>query len=300
MNSQNQQNQGIILALTTFLLWGLLPVYWKFIAHVPALEILAHRVIWSLFFLIILLLITRDWGWLAQIRHNRRLLLAFCASSTVLSINWLTYIWAVNAGYVVETSLGYFINPLVSVFLGVVFLHEQIRWGQWVAVGVATIGVLYLTIGYGALPWIGLSLAFSFGIYGLIRKTAPLSSQQGLAFETTLMIPFALIYLAWLEMQGVGAFGQMDLNTNLILMGAGIVTAVPLLTFAAAARRIPLSMVGLFQYIAPSIQFLLGIYVYHEPFTQTRLIGFSIIWLALCIYAVEGTILRTTKTAKGY
>ena len=184
MNERNQHNQGMIFAFTTFLLWGFLPVYWKFIAHVPALEILAHRVIWSLFFLLILLLMTRDWGWLAQIRHNRRLLLAFCASATVLSINWLTYIWAVNAGYVVETSLGYFINPLMSVFLGVVFLREQIRWGQWVAVGVAGIGVLYLTVGYGALPWIGLTLASAFAIYGLIRKTASLSSQQGLAFET--------------------------------------------------------------------------------------------------------------------
>jgi chloramphenicol-sensitive protein RarD len=231
--------------------------------------------------------VRRRWAWLKTAVHTPRTILLFIASATLLSVNWFVYIWGVNAGFIVETSLGYFINPLASVLMGVFFLGETLRRGQWVTIGLAASGVIYLTVQYGALPWIALTLATSFGLYGLIRKTAPLGSLEGLSLETALMFVPALGYLIYLEVAGTAAFGHVDGKTTLLLAFAGVATAVPLLLFAAGARLIKLATIGILQYIAPTIQFLIGVLIYHEPFSLDRLVGFSLIWLALIIYSGE-------------
>lgn len=280
-------NKGMLYAIAAYSMWGLFPLYWKTLQHVPALEILSHRMTWSLGFVLLLLVVRRRWAWLKTAVRTPRTLLLFFASATLLSVNWFVYIWGVNAGFIVETSLGYFINPLVSVLMGVLFLGEQLRRWQWLAIGLAAAGVIYLTIQYGALPWISLTLAGSFALYGLIRKTAPLGSLEGLTLETALMFLPALGYLIYLEAAGTAAFGHVDGLTTLLLGFAGVATAVPLLFFAAGARLIKLATIGILQYIAPTLQFLIGVFIYHEPFTVDRLIGFSFIWLALIIYSGE-------------
>ena len=217
----------------------------------------------------------------------------------LLTINWLTYVWAVNAGFIVETSLGYFINPLLSVLMGVIFLREHLRPWQWVPIGLAAAGVLYLTFAYGALPWIALTLAFSFGIYGLVKKTAPLGSLYGLTLETGILFIPAVGFLVYLQTVRQGAFLNSNPVTDLLLAGAGLVTTIPLLMFASAAQRIPLSLVGVLQYIAPTLQFLIGVLIYKEPFDQSHLIGFGIVWLALIIFWGEGFLARRARVA-GY
>jgi chloramphenicol-sensitive protein RarD len=285
-------NKGTLYAIGAYGLWGIFPIYWKLIQTVPALEIIGHRILWTFVFLALVLTLMKDWTNLKSAIRERKMILTFCLSALLLGINWLVYVWGVNAGFIVETSLGYFINPLVNVLLGVVFLREKLRPGQWLPVGLAFLGVLYLTISYGALPWIGLTLAFSFGTYGFIKKTAPLGSLHGLTLETGLMCLLALPYLAFLESSGQAAFGhQTPLTTSLLLL-AGVATGVPLLLFGAAARRIQLSALGFIQYIAPTLQFLIGVLVYGEDFTQDRMIGFSLIWLALLIYSLEGITAR--------
>ncbi|MCB0062693.1 MAG: EamA family transporter RarD, partial [Caldilineaceae bacterium] len=281
-------NRGVLYVLGAYLAWGCLPIFWKAMGQAAPLEILAHRIVWSLVFLLLVLAALRQWRWLRRVITDRRILLTFGVTSLVLSINWLTYIWAVNTGHVVESSLGYFINPLVNVVLGVAVLHERMRWGQWAAVGLAALGVLYLTISLGALPWIALTLAFSFGIYALVRKTASLNSLEGLTVETLFMIVPAAAYLFYLEWAGQGTFGHVSPTLTGLLMATGVVTAIPLLLFAAGARRIPLSLVGILQYTSPTIQFLLGVFLYREPFSATKLVGFVLIWLALALYSGEG------------
>lgn len=280
-------NKGILYAIGAYGMWGLFPLYWKMIQHVPALEILSHRMAWSLGFVLLLLVVRRRWDWLKTAVHTPRTIFLFIASALLLSVNWFVYIWGVNAGFIVETSLGYFINPLVNVLLGVFFLGETMRRGQWAAIGLAAFGVIYLTFRYGELPWIALTLATSFALYGLIRKTAPLGSLEGLSLETALMFIPAFGYLIYLEVAGTAAFGHVDGQTTFLLGFAGVATAVPLLLFAAGARRIKLATIGILQYIAPTLQFLIGVLIYHEPFTMDRLIGFSLIWLALFIYSGE-------------
>ncbi len=280
-------NKGMLYAIAAYGFWGLFPLYWKTLQHVPALEILSHRMAWSLLFVLVLLLVRRQWGWVKTAAAQPKTLLLFTASAALLSLNWFVYIWGVNAGHIVETSLGYFINPLVSVLMGVFFLGEKLRRGQWVAIGLAAVGVLYLTLRYGSLPWIALTLATSFALYGLIRKTAPLGSLEGLSLETALMFLPALGYLVYLEAAGTAAFGHVDTLTTVLLGFAGVATAVPLLLFAAGARLIKLATIGILQYIAPTLQFLIGVLVYHEPFTLDRLVGFSLIWLALLVYSAE-------------
>ncbi len=220
------------------------------------------------------------------------MLLTFALSGSLLAINWFTYIWGVNAGHVVETSLGYFINPLVNVLLGYLFLKERLRPAQWLALAVAVSGVLYLTFSYGAFPWIALTLAFSFGVYGLIRKTAPLNSAEGLFLETAIIFLPAFGFLLWQETRGVGGFGHISPTTTLLLIGAGAVTSIPLILFAAGARRITLTTLGLLQYIAPTMQFLIGVLIYGEPFGAGRVVGFGLIWLALLLYTAESVIAR--------
>ncbi len=281
-------NRGVWVGIGAYILWGLFPIYWRLIEQVPAIEILAHRMVWSLVFVAILLTVQRDWSWLKDVLRDRRTILVYTMAAILLSINWYTYIWAVNAGYVVEASLGYFINPLVNFLLGVVFFREKLRLGQVVAVILALVGVIYLTINYGSLPWISLVLAFTFGLYGLIKKTAPLESMHGFSLETLVLFLPALGYLVYRQSAGIGAFGHQGMIVTLLLALAGPVTSIPLLMFGYAARRIPLSMLGFIQYIAPTLQFLLGVFVYLEPFPKARLVGFCIIWLALLLYSVEG------------
>lgn len=281
-------------------MWGFLPVYWKMLKAVPALEILAHRMVWSLGFVLLVLAYKRRWAWLRPALRRKRTLLTFLATAAILSLNWFTYIWAVNAGYIVEASLGYFINPLVNVVLGMIFLGERPRGWQWTAVSLAAIGVLYLTIQYGSLPWISLTLAFSFGTYGLLRKTAPLEALEGLGLETAVMFFPALAYLIYLELVGQGSFGHASGMTSFLLALAGMVTAVPLWLFALGARRVTMITLGLLQYIAPTLQFLIGVFVYKEPFSRTQMVGFGFIWLALVIYSAEGILTARKKRQLSY
>lgn len=295
-------NKGILYGIGAYTIWGLLPIYWKTIKHVPPGEILANRMVWSLVFVLVLLAVKQRWDWVRPALHSRRILLTFTTTAVILSINWFTYIWAVNSGFIVETSLGYFINPLVNVLLGVLFLKESLRRGQLAAIGLAVVGVSYLTLSYGAFPWIALTLAFTFGFYGLLRKTAPLPSTEGLALETAVLFVPALSYLIWLALQGRSAFDAGDPLTDVLLVLTGIATGLPLLLFGVAARRITLTNLGLLQYLAPTLQFMIGVYIYHEPFTRNRLIGFGIIWLALFIYTAESLLRsrrRTTAVAGG-
>ncbi|MBC8160344.1 MAG: EamA family transporter RarD [Roseiflexaceae bacterium] len=281
-------NKGLFYAAGAYILWGLLPVYWKALSAVSPAQILAHRVVWALLVALVLVVGRGKWRWLAEAARSPRTLLTFLATATLISVNWGIYIWAVNSGHVVETSLGYFINPLVSVLLGVVMLGERLRFAQGIAIGLAAAAVIYLTVQYGTLPWISLTLAFSFGLYGLLRKTAKLDSLEGFSLETLLLFVPALGFLLLREQQGQGAFLHTSLQDNLLLMGSGIATAVPLLLFAGGARRIRLSTLGLLQYIAPTLQFLLGVLVYGEALSSARLFGFVMIWLALVIYSAEG------------
>ncbi len=281
-------NRGILYGIGAYSLWGLLPIYWKALQSVPATDILANRVVWSLVFVVLLLTFRRNWDWLQPALGNPRIILTYVATTCLLAVNWFTYIWAVNAGFIVETSLGYFINPLFNVLLGMLFLKERLRIGQLLALSLALGGVLYLTFGYGSFPWISIVLAVTFGFYGLIRKTAPLESTEALALETAALFIPAFAYLLYLNVNGTGTFGNSDLATNLLLIGTGVVTGVPLLLFGAAAKRITLTNLGLLQYIAPTLQFLLGVLVYNESFGRDQLIGFGFIWLALLVYTIEG------------
>jgi chloramphenicol-sensitive protein RarD len=283
-------NRGVLYAIGAYLIWGFLPIYWKALKQVPPLEILNNRVVWSLIFLTILISVRKNWAPLRQAVTRPRVVLVYGVAACLLAVNWLTYIWGVNSGYIVETSLGYFINPLVSVLLGVLFLREKIRPLQWLPIGMAAAGVLYLTFSLGSPPWIALVLAFTFALYGLIKKTSPLGSLHSLTLETGILFVPSLLYLVYAAQQGMGGFGQYSTQTNILLVSTGVVTAVPLLLFGAAARSINLSLLGLLQYIAPTCQFLIGVLVYQEPFTQTSLIGFCIIWAALALYWLESVV----------
>jgi chloramphenicol-sensitive protein RarD len=281
---------GILSAALAFFLWGLFPLYFHALQAVPPLQILAHRMLWSLLFLLIVLAIRRQWAWLAIVRQPR-VLASFIASAFLLSANWLVYIWSVNNGHVIEASLGYFITPLVNIMFGFVLLKERLRPGQWGAVGIAALGVAWLTWQTGTVPWIALALAASFGAYGLMRKTAALGALEGLTLETMVLFPLAAAYVAWLSWHGQNAFITTPSDsTRLLLIAAGPLTAIPLLLFAAGARKIPLSVLGLLQYLAPTLQFLLGVWVFHEAFSRERLVGFAVIWAALVLYAAEGLI----------
>ncbi|ATQ73496.1 protein RarD [Massilia violaceinigra] len=284
---------GILSAALAFLCWGLFPLYFHALKEVPPAQIMGHRVLWSLLFLVIVLTIRQQWKWLGALRQQPRVVASFALSALLLSFNWLLYIWAVNSGHVIEASLGYFINPLFNVMLGYLVLKERLRIVQWAAIALATCGVLWLTWQAGRMPWIALLLAASFGGYGLLRKTASLGALEGLSFETMLLFPFALGFVIWLTMTGDNAFLNSPSNgTRWLLIASGPITAIPLLLFASGARKIPLSVLGLLQYIGPTIQLSLGIFLFHEAFTQERMIGFAIIWSALALYAAEGLLKR--------
>ena len=278
--------KGILYGIAAYAMWGFFPIYWKLLHHVPALQLLGHRIFWSFVFLALLLLVVGLWRDF-RATLTRKVVVIYAVAAVLLAVNWLTYVWAVNAGFIVETSLGYFINPLLSVLLGVVILRERLRLTQWIPLALAAAGVIYLTVVYGKLPWIALTLAFSFGFYGLLKKLAPLSSLFGLTLETGILLLPALIYLVFEQVRGTGAFLHTGTVSDLLLVGAGIATTIPLLLFASAAHQIPLTTVGLLQYIAPTIQFILGVFVYREPFDHDHLIGFGMVWLALVIFWLE-------------
>lgn len=279
---------GLWSAVAAYSCWGLFPLYIKQIAHVPAIELVLHRSLWSLLFVLGLLAALHRVDRLAQAWRQHRLLLLFSASALLLSTNWLIYVWAVAHDRVLDASLGYFINPLVNVMLGFLVLHERPRPLQWTAIVLAGLGVLWLGLSTGELPWIALVLAGSFGLYGLLRKTAPLGAIEGLALETSLLAPIVVVGLAWFWQQGSGHFARGSPSTDFWLVAAGPVTAVPLLLFAAAARRITLTTLGLLQYLSPTIQFALGLWVFDEPFDTQRALGFAAIWLGLLVYSGDG------------
>ncbi|WP_029000727.1 EamA family transporter RarD [Azohydromonas australica] len=280
-------NVGVVQAALAYVAWGLFPLYFHQVAAVSSMEIVLHRTVWSLVFVLLVLAAMRRFGALWPVLRQPRQLMLLLLSALLLSGNWLVYVWAVNHGHVIDASLGYFINPLVYVLLGFAFLHERLRPTQWGAVALAGLGVAWLTWQAGQLPWIALLLAGSFGLYGLMRKTAPLGALEGLAAETLLLAPLAVPALLLWTLHGDSVLAHADASTLGWLLAAGPVTAVPLLLFAAGARRIPLATLGLLQYIGPTLQMAIGIWVFHEPFQAERLAGFLLIWAALALYSLE-------------
>ena len=281
--------RGLLAAATAFTIWGVFPAYWHLLKAVPSMQIMAHRAVWSAVLVVGWLLWRQGWDWWRTIAARPRMLAALALSGAVIAFNWGLYIWAVNAGHVVETSLGYFINPLVTVALGVVVLRERLRRPQWIAVACAAAGVAWLTWSAGSPPWIALGLAGSFALYGLVRKLVPVDAVAGLGVESLFMFLPALAYVLWAEAgHGGGFIGGWSLGTQLLLVFSGVVSAVPLVAFAYGVRRIPLSLVGLLQYIGPTLQLLLGVWFFREPFTAVHALGFGAIWLGLAIFAGEG------------
>ena len=288
-------NRGVLYAAGAYFLWGLFPLYFKLLQHVAATEVLAHRIVWSLLVVLALLAFKGAWSWIRPLARQPRVLGRFVLSALLIALNWGLYIWAVTSGHVIDSSLGYFINPLVNVLFGAALLGERLRPVQWAAVGLAALGVAWLTGSAGTLPWIGLVLAFTFASYGLLRKTAPLGSLEGLALETALLFPVAAAWLGWLVWQQQAAFTAGNPLTLLLLVAAGPVTALPLLLFAAGARRIAFSTLGLLQYIGPTLQFAIGVWLFHEPFDAARAVGFVLIWSALAIFSLESLLWLRAK-----
>ena len=275
-------------AAVGFTWWGFFPLYFRLMPGASPPEVLANRIVWSLILMTVVLTWRRQWGWLAAAVRSGRTMASFVASALLLSANWMIYIWSVSNGHVVDASLGYFMTPLINVALGVALLGERPRRAQWIALGLAAAGVAWLTISAGTLPWIGLALALSFGAYGLLRKVAVLGALEGLTLETMILAPAAVAAMAWWWRSSPTSFPGPDLATDAWLLGLGPATTVPLLLFAAAARRLPLTTLGLFQYVSPTIQFLLGIWLFREPLTLSRLAGFACIWGALALYSLDG------------
>jgi chloramphenicol-sensitive protein RarD len=278
---------GVIAAGGAFLIWGITPIYWKLLQHVSPVELLAHRIVWALLLVAGWMTLRRRWSAFTASTRRPRTVVTLLASTACVAVNWGLFIWAVNTGRVLSTSLGYFINPLVSVLLGLVVLRERLNQRQWVAVILAALAVATLTARLGRLPWISLALALSFGFYGLLRKTVAADAVVGLCFETALLKTLSIAFLVWRDRLGVGAFGHEGPGVDLLLVAAGAVTAVPLILFTLGARRLPLSTVGVLQYIAPTCTFLLAVFLYSEPFTAAHGVAFALIWTALAIYSVD-------------
>ena len=293
----SQRRLGIIYALIAYGIWGVLPLYLKALQAVPPAEVVAHRIVWAALLLVVVVTVTGKRNFIVQLRQRPRIIWTFLASALALSVNWLVYIWAVGQGRVVDASLGYFINPLFSVVLAVVVLKERLRPVQWASVALAFAGVLWLALLVGQMPWIGLTLAASFGTYGLLRKTASIDALGGLTLETLLLLPLAGFYLLSLSAQGHGAWSTANVSLRSLLVAAGPITALPLVCFAAGARRIPLSLVGILQYLGPTLQLALGVFVFHERLPAAKLAGFALIWLALVLYALESALFSTRPKA---
>lgn len=280
--------KGLAAAIFAFSAWGLFPLYWVLLKQVPAFEIVAHRIIWCTLFVAAWLTWAQGPGWLWRALRQPRAAWMLMLSSLLISFNWLLYIWAVNSGHVVESSLGYFINPLMNVLIGVLLLGERLRRPQWIAVGLAAAGVLWLSLQQDRPPWIALGLAGSFALYGLIRKKVAVESVPGLGVESVLLFLPALVWLWLAEQGGGGVIFHGDWRTDALLVLGGLITALPLIAFAFGARRIPYSLLGILQYIGPSLQFLIGVFLFGEGFSQVQAVGFGLIWLALLVYAAEG------------
>jgi chloramphenicol-sensitive protein RarD len=291
----DERRLGVLSGLSAYALWGLFPLYFPLLEPAGGLEIVAHRVLWSVVFVGLLLTVRRNWGQVRGLVSDGRRLLVLAGAALLIAVNWLVFVYGVNSGQVVETSLGYFINPLVSVLLGVVVFSERLRPLQWCAVGIAAVAVAVLTVDYGHPPWIALALAASFGLYGVMKKVVRVEAAPGLFVETALVAVPAAVVLAVLHSYGHGTFGNAGTGNALLLVSSGIATAIPLLLFAAAARRIPLSTVGLLQYLTPLMQLAIGVFVYDEPMPPARLAGFVIVWIALAVFT--GDSLRHARTA---
>ena len=279
---------GMFYAFASYALWGLFPLYFKALQEIPPVDIVMHRMFWSFLFLMIVLACRKQWAWIVPVMRQPRVIVGFVASALLLATNWTTYVWAVNNNHIVDASLGYFISPLVSVMLGFVFLRERPRAIQWLSIAMTFSAVLWLTWQAGHPPWISLALGASFGSYGLLRKTASLGALPGLVLETALVLPLTVAYLGWSSFHGQNSFMAASTASQWLLVAAGPITSIPLLLFAAGARRIPLSLLGLLQYITPTLQLMLGVWLYGEPLNGDTLIGFSIIWGALFLYSAEG------------
>ena len=282
---------GLLLGVGAYALWGLFPLYFPLLKPASPLEVLADRFVWSFVFLALIMTVTRSWSRMRDVLHNRRVMLMLIAATFLISVNWGVYIWAVNNDHVIEASLGYFINPLVVVLTGTLLLRERLRPLQWTAVGIAAVAVAVLTLGYGSVPWIALALAFSWAGYGLVKKLAGVDPVASLTVETAYGTPFALAFLIWLSTQGTLVFGHSSPGNTMLLMMTGVVTAIPLVLFGAATNRVPLSTIGVLQYLTPSLQFLLGILVFGEQMPASRWAGFAIVWLALIVFTWDS--LRT-------
>jgi chloramphenicol-sensitive protein RarD len=280
--------KGLFAAIAAYAIWGVFPLYWYLLKQVPSLQIIAHRIVWCALFVVGFLVVREGWGWLRQALARPRVGWLLVASSVLISSNWGIYIWAVTHGRVIDASLGYFINPLVNVLLGVLVLHERLNRLLWTAVAIAAAGVAWLALLHGTPPWISLALAATFAVYGLIRKVAHVDAIPGLAIESLILLLPALAWLMWEQAQGVGGFAAGHPGLDLLLVFGGAVTALPLIGFAYGARRIPYSLVGILQYIAPTLQLLCGVWLLGESFTATQAIGFGCIWLALALYAFDG------------
>ena len=291
MNTNNDK-EGILYAALSYIIWGFFPIYWKLIDYVSAGETLAQRVFWAFAFMVLLLIFTKKWpmfvNFVKEIVKKPKLFWSLFIASLLISVNWGVFIWAVNAGRILETSLGYYINPLISVLLGVIVLKEKLSGAQIFAFVLAGIGVLTLTIHFGSVPWVSLSLAITFGLYGLAKKMIKADSEIGLTLETMMMVPFALGYLIYIMSQSQIQF-FVSLPTALLLIGGGVATALPLLFFAKGVQKVSLSMLGILQYIAPTLSLMVGVFIYHEAFTKAHLIAFIFIWLALIIYTLSVT-----------
>ncbi len=287
----HNEKKGVLAAVGSYFLWGLFPLYWKMIEHVSSEEILASRVIWSFVLTLIFVIILKQGKMLLVdfkgLWHNQKAFWSLFFAAYLVSLNWFIYIWAVNHNHIVQTSLGYYMNPIISVLLGIIFLKEKLSKSQIVAFSLAAVGVIILMVSYGQIPWIAIGLALTFGIYGLLKKQIALDATRGLVIETMFVFPIALIYFLYLYFQGNMSFLHVDMKTNLLLIGTGIVTAIPLILFAIGAQNIPLYLIGFIQYISPTMTLILGVVVYHESFGGIELVSFSFIWLALVIFSIS-------------
>lgn len=284
--------KGLLLGLATYTLWGIFPIYFKSVAYVDPLQVLFNRIVWSLIFIALLVTIMRRWPAVTPALRNGRIMALYGAAAVIIAINWYIYIWSVGNGHILEGSLGYFINPLMSVLFGVLIFKERLRPGQTMAVLVAALGVGYLTWQYGHLPWIALSLAVTFAIYGVLKKRAPMPADTGMLLETGVLFLPALLGILFFAWSGTGMLFQSTPGTTGLLMLAGPITAIPLIMFAGAAQRLPLYMLGMLQFLAPTLQLMVGVFIYGEPFPAYKIVGFAIIWTALVLYTIEGFVHR--------
>jgi chloramphenicol-sensitive protein RarD len=291
----SDERRGYVYGLTAYAMWGFFPIYFKFLRPSPPLEILAHRVVWSVVFVALLLTVMRNWRFLGRLVRTPRLLGGVTLAAVLIGVNWGTYIYGVNSSRVVETALGYFITPLLVVLLGVTVMGERLRPLQWAAVGIGGLAVAILTIDYGRLPYIALTLAASFGCYGLIKKRMSLPPAEGLFVESAVLMLPAMAFLTWLNLSGEAEFGHVSATHTVLMLIAGVLTAIPLLLFAAATNRVPLVGLGILQYVAPILQLAVGVLIYHEPMPPARLAGFGLVWLALIVFTADG--IRSARAA---